>query len=221
MRPEPWIDDALASNGRAVSDNFRAWFGTSSVSGADGQPLMLYHATDVDFDSFDHTEDIGFHFGGLETVHLRLAHMAGEEDALEGACIVPVYLSIQNPLRLRDLHTLGSGAVAGALRAAGIVSGDEVDALRKYNDREIVFDLLKAKRFDGIVYTNETEGGGDSWIAFDACQVKCACGNSSLFLVEGGSLTDTQAAEDLRRAVCARAVVPASKLRDRQQRSMP
>lgn len=48
-----WESEAIAPNGRAVRDNFAAWFGDSKVVGASGAPLVLHHGINSHFDAFD------------------------------------------------------------------------------------------------------------------------------------------------------------------------
>ena len=49
----------------------------------DGTPKVVYHATDApeDFNQFERTEDIGFHFGTLKAANDRLEQTRGKRDA--------------------------------------------------------------------------------------------------------------------------------------------
>lgn len=165
----------IAFSERPLTGNqaFKGWFGDSKVVDAQGRPLVVYHGTDADFSEFERTEDIGFHFGDHDAANARAA-LADEEGG--GGNVRPVYLRISNPLRLPDLHTWGPVEVAAALRQAGVLATRQADSFAEYNDREMVRDALTAKGYDGIVYRNETEGSGDSYIVFEPGQIKSAIG---------------------------------------------
>jgi ADP-Ribosyltransferase in polyvalent proteins len=73
---------------------FKGWFGDweagqgSQVVAADGKPLVMFHATQGDFESFTRG-DIGFHFGNLMAAHSRMYKItntvARSDDLLEQA----------------------------------------------------------------------------------------------------------------------------------------
>lgn len=70
---------------------------------------------------------------------------------------MPVYLSIRNPKRIRDM---GSSPISWAKQKS------------KWQD----------EGYDGLVYRNTKEGnGGDSWVAFERNQIKSATGNNGDF----------------------------------------
>lgn len=91
-RAMPWLDESLAPNGRAVRENFQAWFRDSKVVDPSGAPLVLFHGSKTRFNAFDHdridsiNEGVGFYF----TDNRQVANGYGE--ALE------VCLSLQNPM---------------------------------------------------------------------------------------------------------------------------
>lgn len=160
---------------------FKAWFGQSKAVTHSGTPQRMYHATDADFDTFDLTEDIGYHFGSWITannlINSRLVFDGLQYSVPVGTNIIPVYLRVENPLRLADLGTWCSGDVAVALRAAGVVTTRQAAKLTGFADQAAVTMALARKGYDSIVYENVTEGGGDSYIVFSPGQVKSALGN--------------------------------------------
>lgn len=145
---------------------------------ARGEPMIVFHVTDVpeDFDAFDATFDIGFHFGTLVQAH-ALACLDEEGPAPR---IILAYLRIARPARRPDLHTWSPQAVllqqceSGLLRPAGYEWLAEVD-------RTFVRRRLHSAGYDGIVYGDLTEAGGDSFIVFGGAQIKSAVGNSGEF----------------------------------------
>jgi len=94
---------------------FLRWFRKSDVH-VDGEPdlpRIMYHGTTANFDVFE-TGDIGFHFGSIEAARNRLeskgwgttkTSSVEEEKSgfVYGSSIMPVFLSIQNPLEMQDI----------------------------------------------------------------------------------------------------------------------
>jgi predicted nucleotidyltransferase len=210
----PSRDGRIAANGHPIADNFKAWMGNSRVRG------VMYHATNNVFDSFEvDRSDLGAHFGNLEQMtHLesRLGHRSWSDTA-DGMLVMPVWLRVENPLRLKDVGTFHADGIAEQLEKKGILAKGEGKRIAKECDadsrqRKVHDPVLRQKiidaGFDGVVYKNEHEGAGESFIAFDPRQIKSAIGNSGLFLKDSASLTDTQEALQLNLAHKARAALP-------------
>ena len=194
---------------------FNAWFGQSKVVDKEGHPLVVYHGTlaSVDFEEFNKTAELGYHFGTAEQANYRTTDYKGR--------VIPAYLSIQHPIRMPDHvwdtadtatkwaaangfdpdgaiqreHEAHTTALAEAAEAVGhaYYHGtieehrvlERAYAERKREHRKAIFRLFKAaleaKGYDGIVYENEVEGAGDSYIAFYPHQIKSAIGNIGAF----------------------------------------
>lgn len=85
---------------------FQRWFADSQVVDGAGQPLRVFHGTGGDFSIFTRERagatsraanaGMGFFFTDRSEVAGNYARMAGEAQS-----IMPVYLSLQNPLRLQ------------------------------------------------------------------------------------------------------------------------
>lgn len=155
---------------------FKNWFGESKVVDADGKPLVMYHGTQkTGFDIFHE----GSHFGTKEQVDAllydkgrvrkQLLSRPGESGEfyrrnIESGqsrefgvddSIYPVYLSIKNPKRVID-------------------AGDTTGWMQEIK-------LAKAEGHDGLVYANNVEAVGDSYVAFNPEQVKSATANKGTF----------------------------------------
>jgi hypothetical protein len=189
---------------------FKAWFGNSKVVDAQGNPQVMYHATQKEIDVFlPYT-----HFGTQGAANDRDNTLRDFYDNTiknpqrsHGANVVPVYLSVKNPLRMQDLASVdsntgewlaspdpsavegeeqpyarsweGEEAVATTLLEMGII---DIDEFEDHRSNEKAFELLKQKGYDGIVYKNTVEDAGrDSWIVFSPAQIKSAIGNSGKF----------------------------------------
>lgn len=89
--------DRIAKSKEALT-NFWNWFGDSKVVDEQGRPLVVYHGTDAEFDTFDKTK-VGKHAsklgGGFYTTNVKKeAGGYGEPMAL--------YVSIQKPIQVTN-----------------------------------------------------------------------------------------------------------------------
>jgi hypothetical protein len=88
---------------KTQSEAFKKWFGNSKVVGDDGEPLVVYHGTHAEFVSFDKTSIGEFgpaiYFSSNADDAATYASGRGREG---NANIMPVYLSLQNPLEVTD-----------------------------------------------------------------------------------------------------------------------
>ncbi len=144
---------------------FWDWFGKSKVVDKNGNPMVVYHATGapMEFTSFKRKlSDLGIHFGTLGQAEDRMAYMAGKRPS-DNWRVIPVYLSIQNPLRMSDAgawnwenieyplsEKFGESTVRDRLRNSSSANG-KTAALR---------DLIEERGYDGVVYKNTGETSG-------------------------------------------------------------
>lgn len=146
--------------------DFDAWFAGSHVIDNKGRPLPVFHGTKADFKIFE-KGDIGFHFsseieGALERV--------GDSPDLK---VMIANLAIKNPLQLDNDY--GEFADLENLQAMlgpnwdGVFGQSEVDSWVDLSD---VTAALEKIGYDGLSYPNEVEGGGVSWVAFRAEQIR-------------------------------------------------
>lgn len=176
----------MERNGPSPLDNpaFRRWFGASKVVDENGQPLVVYHGTRGDFDVFSH-KDIGFHFGSAAQAVTRLRDtgpLGHGRRGMPGGKLVPVYLSIKNPLLILDAGDWSENSIGLSNVLTDMVVDDDsfADAYEKASDApgvETYVDIFRHMGHDGLVYDNVGEGGGMSWIAFDPWQIKSATDN--------------------------------------------
>jgi hypothetical protein len=150
------------------------------TASAGSSPLLAYHATTApeDFNRFEFTEDVGFHFGSIEAAHNRLEQITDpdDEESIEHARLIPCLLHISKSLRLDDCFTWEPGDTMLALQKAGVLVGDEFDRLFDggFLDHEMFREIVEAAGYDSIVYSNLTERGGDSYIVLDPARVEFA-----------------------------------------------
>lgn len=134
--------------------NFKRWFGDSKVVDAQGDPLVVYHATTSDIKKFSTKKSAGgFYFtpNAKEAYPSKRGAMTSER----GLNVMPAYLSINNPLRTgdpSDWHQLDAGRRSG----------------------------IEARGFDGVIVEND-DGSVREYIAFRPEQIKSAIGNNGGF----------------------------------------
>lgn len=189
------------TEGKKVTDTpeFKQWFGDSKVVDEQGNPLIVYHGTNLrptrdgtmmgDIEAFDRLFTTRFRPHSIDTVGSWFSTNPGADGALmyaggdksPGAAIYPVYLSIQNPhethfkMMLRRARLLANGNDDGRL-----IGKAEVDAYRKW---------LKDMGKDGIKIIHDEYAdngstefkGQDGWIALEPEQIKSATGNNGGF----------------------------------------
>lgn len=163
------------SNGRPIASskegirNFWRWFGDSKVVDAEGRPIVVYHATQSDFNEFK-TQKIGtsVDFGTLgsgfyfttsaENANNYASNLNTNTGKQSGESIMPVYLKINNPYDAQQLRE---------------VSGDSKKESENFTNKN------KKKGHDGAKF--EWRSDFVWYVAFNPNQIKSAIGNTGTF----------------------------------------
>lgn len=190
----------LFARPQTKTPQFKKWFSGSKVVDENGEPLVVYHGTREDFDVFvpQKGSDLGFHFGTKGQSNIRLdetrgkLHVSGMGQTTDlGENILPVYLSLNNPLRVNDpgYFSAADESFANDLRGNGI-------PVESSDSNKQLIEKIKSKGYDGLVYTNYNEmspydlqenldpdeaAPPDSYIVFDPTQIKSALSNTEAF----------------------------------------
>jgi len=198
---DPSNPSILYSEDQVNSPSFKRWFNDSKAVDSNGKPKVFYHGTDsqTPFSAFDpQYRELGFHFGTVEQANARVSEAYdgytpsraaevfskswdGNPDS-SGMRVMPVYLSIQTPYDI--VSDLGNWEDVEMLREylgpgnEGPFSLAEVDAMDTPDDFRVGLQRLG---YDGIVYENAFEGGGQSYIAFEPTQIKSSVGNNGSY----------------------------------------
>jgi len=202
----------LNSDGKPIHNteegikNFWRWFGDSKVVDSKGRPLVVYHRTSASFDAFN-TErgDLGSHFGTAEQAR-NLRGGVHEKDTLMDSTApvktIPVYLRINEPIKLLDRGSFHADSVAPQLLKAGFIDKEKSKRLYSIGDKGTVNErrtanneiksILADRGYDGVVYKNKQEGVGNSFIAFDPGQIKSAIGNAGEYSADNDSILYSQ-----------------------------
>lgn len=159
-------DPDIRFSRQRVGSSFQRWLAGSAVVDEAGMPMVVYHGTTrgdavAAFDT--RGSELGAHFGTQAQANAFAQR--------EGGAILPVYLSIRNPLRLVDHGDFKAETVAMQLRELGLISADERAAisveLQQQGDVAQAAVLQRLQRriqdrgYDGIVYLNRREGEHD------------------------------------------------------------
>jgi len=179
---------------------FSSWFKNSQVVDEQGKPLVVYHGASGDavFAEFDLDRvEGGIHFGSLEQSKTA-AKPKAINSVSQQARIIPCYLSIQNPLAMKDLHSFNYDNFLQELSERKIIKkgqllsqkipsliNEVVMTLEEFTNSNPKFyekyhkkqntrlkKLLIKLGFDGIMYENTFEGKGKSFIIFNPEQCK-------------------------------------------------
>jgi len=92
---------------QASTPAFKAWFGDSKIVDAQGEPLVVYHGTNADPSTFRPYT----HFGTSAAANDRAGTLEDFSVNVVGRDpgafqVMPVYLKIENPLRMPDLVSI-------------------------------------------------------------------------------------------------------------------
>lgn len=185
---------------------FGKWFGDSKVVDAKGEPLVVYHGTAADFTQFE-AQRFGQNFKGNPDTGFYFTNNAGDrysEDTSAsgyathvagltgqgGANVMPVYLSIKNPLVIEEDMSSVGGAIAYA------------DTFRRDIRR-----WIDSSEFDGIIIrdlSSELESLNDGpetvYIAFRPEQIKSAIGNAGTYDPDNADIRFSFAGENAQTA---------------------
>jgi hypothetical protein len=192
MRQRPWESARLAANGEPVRANFARWFGASKVLNCAGLPMVVYHGTQWDwFDApgfnIEGSNEGGAFFSTSTSVASNFADpeefgndLEDDESGL-APMVIPVYLSIRNPMVLGPEDVLLHGS-------------HSFDKMRRSLER------ARREGHDGALITGGVSDAyeqADQWVAFRPEQIKSALGNSGLYVPDSPSLDDRDAARAL------------------------
>jgi hypothetical protein len=143
---------------------FKRWFGDSEVVDAKGNPLVVYHGTNAQFDTFK-PADKGMYGGGIYfTSNIDKAKTYGTP--------MPVYVSIQNPMPRLEYVELFNESNRNMWTSEDI--REEVQA-RGYDG------IITQLNADNIPVADIVDGDEMLVIAFLPEQIKSAIGNNGDF----------------------------------------
>ena len=180
------------------AQNFAAWFGDSKVVDESGQPLVVYHGTDGNFDSFSagaksYTQNEGYYGKGFYFTAMPSKASGYATDVIGGVetprpygNVLPVYVSLRNPLEVtgRSFRDIAKWPEWTPQERRDIVAGGGVLTGEVSGKR--IREIAEKRGYDGVI-----AGYGSEVVAFRPEQIKSAIGNSGRFDPNSASLTDS------------------------------
>lgn len=155
------------------TEAFRNWFGDSKVVDENGEPLVVYHASQEPITSFDRSRigekhgQAGDYGGGF--------YFSADPQYTDrfGEVKTPVYLSMQNPFVIYDGQNNNDGPNGQIYR--------QFKRIMRSQDPEAASEFLRQEGFDGVIVhgAGGSIGSGDflEVVAFRPEQIKSATAN--------------------------------------------
>ncbi|MBO7430061.1 MAG: hypothetical protein J6U56_03495 [Spirochaetia bacterium] len=159
------LDDVLSVNPDEVS---------KVIDPDTGEPLVVYHGTNADFDTFDTSRSSGmFMFTDDQALSEQIANNRNTETAR----VLGTFLNIRNPktFDMDGYDWFGNGV--------GENEGKSINKGRKTNFTYLEATKAKKEGFDGTILNNVTDTGikSNHYIAFSPNQIKSATDNVGTF----------------------------------------
>lgn len=141
----------------------------------------VYHSTPADYDRAnpdvarkqrDTASVFGMHFGSKEQAEKRFDNRMSENEQWR---TTPYYIIQEKPFRVTDIEANAPLKMERLLSERRMLTPEDKAALNEINisaddqikRAELLLSVLKRRGYDGLVYANEAEGGGDSYVVFD------------------------------------------------------
>lgn len=191
--------DRIAQSEPALR-NFWAWFGDSKVVDEQGRPLVVYHGTDAEFDTFDISK-----FGQTDPGLVgRGFYLTPQKSYAQryGQIQMPLYLSAKNLLDVSKINKTQFDTILKTARQKAprdnIVSSEFFADSGDYKTAIVQLSLgnpeftntIKSIGYDGILYsaTNPlTNLSHDEFVAFEPNQIK-SVNNRGTFSEDTGNI---------------------------------
>jgi hypothetical protein len=166
--------------------NFKKWFGKSKVVDKSGNPLVVYHGSNKDFDTFDKSTigsstDIGIWGKGFYFSDYKTAKRYG-------SLIKELFLSIQNPYVISEgKQTIKD--VADYLNMDESTLHEVRGFVRPYTNFVPLFTSnVKEKGHDGVIV--DRKGISNEFVVFKPNQIKSATDNNGNFNPKSNDITE-------------------------------
>ncbi len=156
--------------------NFHRWFGDSQAVDDHGRPIVLYHGTNQDFDTFDFSK-------ARESGHVWASNdpkvasnFAIYRTVWNDANVMPVYV---NAKRIKSID-------------AGYRNIRDVDSVIHDAKRDMDYDAFVVKNARDSVNPYGTDPIADVWAIKDTSNIKSAIGNSGNFSSTSNKITESE-----------------------------
>ena len=188
---------------------FKAWFGdwendpdnaSKVINPNTGEPLVVYHGTDADFDVFDiaHLGEATYSNANYTSnaMSAGIGHWFStrnlhEEDGY-GERSVAAFLNIRNPVEYNNLIHLFSDLEE---HVPNNEDGERMNSPHDFENYEDITeyaqkytDAMREYDYDGVYIYRDEEYGGSSLVAFHPNQIKSATDNTGAFSADSDSI---------------------------------
>lgn len=180
---------------------FKDWFGdwendpknASKVVDENGEPKIMYHNTPFDFNG---VFDMDHPSRTMPWTSEPFGHVGSKEaaDTIKGTQY-GLFINLKNPLRTSDYVHESTSSMLNELYKQGIISRDKYSTLRGLSNSELR-KLMQELGYDGTVYKNEVEEGGDSYSFINPNQIKSATDNIGTYSKENDDIRLRKVEED-------------------------
>ena len=188
--------ERIAKSAEALR-NFWNWFGDSKVVDEQGRPLVVYHGTNAEFDTFDisftgaTTKNQGiFGKGFYFTNDLGIAKLYSTYGRRTDGKTLSVYLSIKNPFYWYELENKKSADIAKSLGfPKSRILGDRLLPILSAKQIEIFTKNLKNAGYDGVIfsYKEKQTRTQREYVVFEPNQIK-SIDNRGTFSADTGNI---------------------------------
>lgn len=134
---------------------FQKWFEGSKVTDESGNPLIVYHGTNEDFETFDIDRQKG---GQLGKGFYFTPSYEYAKSVKKDAKVIPVYLSMKNPLVINKGEVWTSTLLKNIPEAKNLKT------------REDILQAVKDKGYDGYIWNKNN--GDIEYVVFNPNQIK-------------------------------------------------
>lgn len=171
---------------------FKAWFGdwennpekaSKVVDPETGEPMVVYHGTGADFDSFSNEKKAGgqlgngFYFAPTSSGANMFAKIRKMRDTNAAPSVIPAYVSIQNPYIIDGRGSIPINGINAELLAdmghdgVMVMKGGAIDEITAFNPEQIKSAIGNNGSFDGtnpdITYLRAFHGSPHLFNEFD------------------------------------------------------
>lgn len=176
---------------RAAPDAFASWFGNSKVVDEAGKPLVVYHGTNQNFDTFgDHAIGSGidsgklgrgFYFSADPNIASSYAMLGRARTRDDAANVMPVHLAMHNPLTIpADKTDLFTKLRTISEQHGVMLNPVENETNRPNPEWSAAFrKALEDAGHDGVIL--DFGRGRSEYTAFRPEQIKSATGNRGTY----------------------------------------
>lgn len=184
--------DRGGATDQTQTEAFKNWSGGSKVVDAEGRPLVVYHGTGADFSKFGSGRGAIYFTADPDVASVYADHAEAEDidgEDIAAPNVMPVYLSLQNPLVLDEAWAKENLDYDGE-RDWTTLDNTAYQAEQDGHDGVILRGVVDFAGMDGETRLTKPY---DQFIVFRPTQIKSATGNNGTFDPENADIRFSRA----------------------------